>query len=62
MEEFLSSYVRPFFPDRMRQGVLQALVFNAEVLNIESDERVFSHKTDEIALLEHQDVPMAKRQ
>lgn len=53
VEEFLSAYVTPFFPDRIRQGVLEALVFNAEVLNIESDSRAFTHKTDEVALFDN---------
>ena len=35
----------------MKKAVLEALVLNAEVLNIESDERSFTHKTDEHALL-----------
>ena len=36
----------------MRDSVLEALVFNAEVLNIESDSRPFTHKTDEFALID----------
>ena len=62
VQEFLSTYVRPFFHDRVREGVLQALVFNAEVLNIESDDRIFTHKTDENALFENVEQPVAKRQ
>ena len=61
VQEFLSSYVAPFFPDRMRKVVLEALVYNAEVLNIESDSRPFTHKTDEFALLEQEDQSRTKK-
>lgn len=47
VQEFLSAYVTPFYPSRLRQNVLESLVYNAEVLNIESDSRLFTHKTDD---------------
>lgn len=52
VQEFLCAYITPFKSDRMRHSVLESLVFSAEVLNIESDDRIFTTKTDENALLE----------
>jgi len=49
--EFLANYVTPFFPNRIKTSVLQELVINAEVIEIESDSRPFTHKTDEQALI-----------
>ena len=51
VQEFLSNYVSPFFPNRIVPSVLEGLVYNAEVLNIESDSRPFTHLTDAAALL-----------
>ena len=39
----------------MKSQVLLDLIINAEVLEIESDKRTFSHKTDEVALIEPED-------
>ena len=60
--KFLRSYVAPFYESRLRKSVLEQLVYNAEVLNIESDDRIFTHKTDENALFENVEQPVAKRQ
>ena len=46
VNEFLRSYVSPFFENRLRKSVLEQLVYHAEVLNIESDSRPFTHNTD----------------
>ena len=51
VQEFLSAYVPPFYDNRLRESVLEALVYNAEVLNIESDSRPFTHKTDGTPIL-----------
>jgi len=50
VQQFLSTYVTPFFPDRLREIQIEKLVENSEVLNIESDMHAFTHKTDEFAL------------
>lgn len=50
--EFLANYVTPFFANRIKQQVLEKLVVDAEVLDIESDNRPFTHKTDDFALVE----------
>lgn len=50
VQQFLSSYVTPFYPDRLREIQIEKLVENSEVLNIESDMHAFTHKTDEFAL------------
>ena len=50
VQHFLSSYLDPFKEDKLRESVLEALVCNSEILNIESDSRPFTHKTDVDAL------------
>ena len=60
VQEFLSNYVSAFFPNRIVPSVLEGLVYNAEVLNIESDSRPFTHLTDAAALLED-NVTMKKK-
>ena len=51
VKDFLSNHVTPFLPNRMKPSVLEDLVYNAEVLEIESDKRSFTHKTDENAII-----------
>ena len=36
----------------MKSVVLESLVYNSEVLEIESDNRVFTHKTDDHAIID----------
>ena len=53
--KFLRSYVAPFYESRLRKSVLEQLVYNAEVLNIESDSRPFTHNTDQFGIVEQLD-------
>ena len=46
VQEFLSSYVAPFYENRLRASVLQKLVQEAEVLNIEPDAKPFRPKIE----------------
>ena len=53
VNEFLRSYVPPFYESRLRKSVLEQLVYKAEVLNIEADSaRPFTHNTDLFAIVE----------
>ena len=49
--EFLSNYVTPFYSNRLKREVLESLVNIAEVIEIESDDVLFSHKTDEQSII-----------
>ena len=51
VQHFLSSYVEPFKPEIMKDATLETLVKSSEILNIESDSRPFTHKTDVDALI-----------
>ena len=52
VQHFLSSYVDPFKPEMMKESSLELLVKSSEILNIESDSRPFTHKTDVDALFQ----------
>ena len=52
VKEFLSQYVTPFAANRMKTKVLLDLIQVAEVLDIESDKREFTHKTDQNAIID----------
>lgn len=66
MKAFLQTYINPFKPDRIKDSVLENLVRQgAEVLNIESDSKTFTHLTDQNAILvmpKAQTKPKAKTQ
>ena len=52
VQHFLSSYVDPFKPELLKEAILESLVKSSEILNIESDSRPFTHKTDVDALFQ----------
>jgi hypothetical protein len=50
--EFLAAHVKPFSNRRIRHDQLTKLIEGGEVLEIESNNLPFSHRTDDFPLLE----------
>jgi hypothetical protein len=45
--EFLSKYVKPFNPTKIKRDILNVLIRKSKVIEIESDEKPFSHNLDQ---------------
>lgn len=44
--EFLQKYVKPFHAKFMKRDILNVLIRRSKVVELESDDRAFSHKID----------------
>jgi hypothetical protein len=44
--EYLSRYVTPFMTDRLKPSVLDALIEEAEVVQVKANARPFTHRVD----------------
>jgi len=44
--EFMSKYIKPFLPNRIKRDVLNVLIRKSKVIELESDDTPFSHNND----------------
>ena len=60
---FLSKFSEPFKRTRLKSEILKQLLSEAEVIELESDDMPFSHRTDKLPILEQEpDVHSAQQQ
>lgn len=43
----MQKYVKPFYPSKIARDILNVLIRNSKVIELESDERPFTHNYDQ---------------